>query len=282
MRILNRFIIILTIIFLILSNSVIYASMADFTDEHADEITKQNKEEWKQEQEERINKSSNNYLKSLSVEKYKITPKFDKQTINYEIEQEVTEDYITINAETDDEKSSVSGNGKITLNSGDNNLRIDVTAENGTVRTYFIKVIKKINKNNILTSIELKNENNDSIEYTPEFNKDIFEYTCNIENYINKINIEAKTENELSKIDITGNENLHEGLNEIIISVRLENQKTIYKINAYKKENIPVLNKENKNKIDYNLIMMFAIILIIVFLIGIIIKKKHRMAGKHG
>lgn len=280
MRILNRFIIILTIIFLILSNSVIYASMADYTDEQADEITKQNKEEWKQNQEERINKSSNNYLKSLSVEKYKITPKFDKQTINYEIEQEVTEDYITINTETDDEKSSVSGDGKITLNSGDNNLRIDVTAENGTVRTYFIKVIKKINKNNILTSIELKNENNDSIEYTPEFNKNIFEYTCNIENYINKINIEAKTENKLSKIDITGNENLHEGLNEIIIGVTLGNQKTIYKINAYKKENNSVLNEENK--IDDKLIMMIAVILIIVFLIGISIKKKHRMAGKHG
>lgn len=158
-------ILIITILFISFSNIIIYATMADFTDEEADKITKQNQEEWKHEQEERINKSSNNYLKSLTVENYNIMPEFDKQTINYEIKQEINENSIEIKAETDDEKSSVSGTGKVNLNSGENNLRIDVTAENGTVRTYFIKVISQgDSKEDVVTTEENDNIESDSYE----------------------------------------------------------------------------------------------------------------------
>ena len=44
-------------------------------------------------------------------------------------------------AEADDQKASVSGVGKIALNSGENNVEITITAENGMVRTYNIKII---------------------------------------------------------------------------------------------------------------------------------------------
>lgn len=160
--IMNKIIIFIIVILLLLSNSVIYASMADFTDEQADKATKQNQEEWKQEQEQRINKSSNNYLKYLSVKNYNITPEFDKQTINYEIKQEITDNYLEIIAETDDEKASVSGNGKIELYSGENELRVDVTAENGTVRTYFIKVITNNGKEKNTSTEEENNIESDS------------------------------------------------------------------------------------------------------------------------
>ena len=149
MKIIKKIILMILAVMLILSQDVIYASMADYTDEQADKNLKQEQEEWKKEQQERINKSSNNYLKSLSVKKYSITPDFDKQTINYEISAEISDDYIEIEAETDDEKSSVSGIGKIGLSSGENNLKVDVTAENGTVRYYFINVIKNVKQNNI-------------------------------------------------------------------------------------------------------------------------------------
>lgn len=171
MKTIYKFILTIYAITLLLSYNIAYASMADFTDEEADKITKQNQEEWKQEQEERIEKSSNNYLKNLSVENYEITPEFDKQTINYEISKEITEDYIEIIAKTDDDKSSVSGDGKITLNSGENNIRIDVTAENGTVRTYFIKV-NCINEKAKIEDTESLNEEDDSnVDYLTEYNK---------------------------------------------------------------------------------------------------------------
>lgn len=128
------------LLIIIFAHNVIYASMADFTDEQADSKQKQEQEEWKKYEEERINKSDNNLLKGLEVKNYDITPTFDKQILNYEIEKDVNDNYIEITAETDDKKASLSGTGIIELTIGENNLRIDVTAENGTVRTYFIKV----------------------------------------------------------------------------------------------------------------------------------------------
>lgn len=90
-------------------------------------------------------KSTNNYLKELSVDGYKITPNFDKQTVNYELKKEVKSDSILIKAEVDDESATVTGIGEVTLNDGENEIRIDVTAESGTVRTYYIKAVKKAN-----------------------------------------------------------------------------------------------------------------------------------------
>ena len=176
--IVNKTIVILIILFISFSNIIIYATMADFTDEEADKITKQNQEEWKHEQEERINKSSNNYLKSLTVENYNITPEFDKQTINYEIKEEINEKSIEIKAETDDEKSSVSGIGKVTLNSGENNLRIDVTAENGTVRTYFIKVIfQGDSKEEVATTNDSDVAESDSYEKSDSYEESALQET---------------------------------------------------------------------------------------------------------
>ena len=279
MKIIKKIILMILAVMLILSQDVIYASMADYTDEQADKNLKQEQEEWKKEQQERINKSSNNYLKSLSVKKYSIAPDFDKQTINYEISAEISDDYIEIEAETDDEKSSVSGIGKIGLSSGENNLKVDVTAENGTVRSYFIKVIKTVTKNNIrLNDLKLKTENN-NIEITPEFDKDTFEYSCNVQNYVEKIDVEAIANYETANIEVTGNENLQEGLNEILISIfQNDDEKVIYKINVYKEKGIQSQNKVDIEK--YKNIVIIAIAIIVTILVFLITKKIRKRKSK--
>lgn len=277
MKIINKIILIITILILVLSQNIIYASMADYTDEQADQNMKKEQEEWKQEQEEKINKSSNNYLKELSVYGYEITPKFDKQTINYEIVQEINDDYLEIKAETDDGKASVLGIGKTQLNSGENNLRIDVTAENGTVRTYFIKVIKDVKKNIRLNSLKLKTEDS-SIEITPEFDKDIFEYNCSIQSHIDQLEIEAIANEKSAKIEINGNENLKEGFNEIIILVYLEdNEKTLYKINVYKAKEQQYINQNNKiTKIIVTIILVICLLLLTIVSIKKIKNSRHK------
>ena len=161
-KIIYKIIIMIFVSIAILTQNIVYASMADYDDETADKIMEQEQEEWNKKQEEVINKSSNNYLKSLSIENYEITPKFDKQIINYEVEKEVAEDTIVVKAEADDERTTVSGIGNITLNSGENNITIDVTAENGTVRSYYIKIVKTTNKD----------INNDKIVYQSNVNKE--------------------------------------------------------------------------------------------------------------
>lgn len=275
----NKVLTFIIIIFLILSQNIIYAAMADYTDEQADLKTKQEQENWKKEQEEKINKSNNNYLKSLSVTGYDLYPSFDKKIINYEITKEVEEDYIEIVIETEDEKASVSGNGKIALNSGENNLKINVTADNGEERLYFIKVIKTIKKDIRLNGLILKISDGYEIEITPQFDKDIFEYSCNIQNDIDKIDIEAVANDSDYYIEIIGNENLKEGQNEIIISVsKNDDEKTIYKINV-NREKAMQLQETNKNKYAY--IIFIVIVFIILLLLIIYIMKKQKKHGKH-
>lgn len=161
-------------IIILLNPNIAFASMADYTDEDAYKEYVEEKNEWNEIHKDSINKSSNNYLKSISIKNYEISPTFERQTINYSINKEIDSDTIMIDAEAEDEKASVSGTGIITLNSGENNLKINVTAENGTVRTYFIKVYRinsQTSEENILNQLsddnkienETENENNENI-----------------------------------------------------------------------------------------------------------------------
>ena len=274
-----KFIVIIFAVTILFSQNVIFASMADYTDEQADENLEQEQVEFKQEQVERINKSSNNYLKALSVKGYEISPNFDKQIINYEIAQEITDDNLEIKAEADDEKASVLGSGKVILNSGENNIKIDVTAENGTVRTYFIKVKKSVKKDVKLNSLKVSTDNESDIEITPEFNSNVFEYNCKMQNYVEKLNIEATCDLKDAKIEIKGNENLKEGLNEILVTVSTENdEKVVYKINAYKEKTMQNQNEIGKKEINYT---TYLPIIIVIIIIAIIIFVKNRKKGKH-
>lgn len=90
-----------------------------------------------------IPKSSNNYLKSLSVEGAQLTPAFNKNTLEYTVELEPRTEKISVSAQVDDYKASVSGTGEKEVSEGINFIEVVVTAENGTKRTYVIKAIVK-------------------------------------------------------------------------------------------------------------------------------------------
>lgn len=258
----------------------VFASFADFTDEEAEKQAQEQLKEQEKEHNVTQVKSSNNYLKNLSVDGYQITPEFDKQTINYEIKEEIGEEYIKIEAETDDEKASVSGTGKIQLNSGENNIRIDVKAENGSVRTYFIKTTKTIKKDIKLTNLVLEAYSKENelfnVEFTPKFDNNIFKYDCNVPNYIEKIECKAEVNDGEAKVEISGNESLQEGLNEILISISLENEKTIYKINV-NKEKKEQIQQENKSEYKYIIIVLSVIVILIIIICIVKINKTKRV-----
>lgn len=143
------FVLLMIILILIEINTVALAGMADFGDEDAAIQANKQMQEQENELSQTVNKSSNNYLASLKVEGIELSPKFDKQTLEYSIKSELDVDNINIIAVAEDSKASINGTGIVQLQKGENNIRIDVEAENGTVRTYFIKVTRKIdNKNN--------------------------------------------------------------------------------------------------------------------------------------
>ena len=130
----------------------VYGSFADFTDGEARNQT----EKMEQDQNKKFDtlKSNNNYLSSLSVEGYELSPEFDKQTLEYTLNKEIKESEINIKAIADDSKATVTGTGNIKINKNQNKFRIDVTAESGTVRTYIIKITQDDNSSTITNEDE--------------------------------------------------------------------------------------------------------------------------------
>lgn len=94
--------------------------------------------------------SSDNYLKSLTVSGYDLTPKFDKGTLTYSLELENDVREIKVSAKANDSKADVDGTGKHSLSEGENKITIRVTAENGNVRNYVINaLVKELNPINV-------------------------------------------------------------------------------------------------------------------------------------
>ena len=93
------------------------------------------------------NSSINNYLKSLSVEGYELTPEFNRQQDTYTIY--VKDDSINsfnVLAEPDDETAKIDGIGNVTISAEQRIINIKVTAENGDLKVYTIKVENEENK----------------------------------------------------------------------------------------------------------------------------------------
>lgn len=88
--------------------------------------------------EEPVEKSSNNYLSSLSFSNGIIT--FDKETLNYNINMDSSKLAVIVSATSEDSKATVTGVGEKTLIVGENTIVIVVTAENGEQRTYTVKI----------------------------------------------------------------------------------------------------------------------------------------------
>lgn len=143
---------------------------ADFDENTAAEQANKELQEQGNTEQENQNKSSNNYLSELKVKDLTLKPEFDKQTINYDLG--VTElEELEIEAVPEDDRATVNGTGKIKLNSGENDIKIDVTAENGTVRTYHIMINKtgKVAENNEIQNEEaILNQNQENITQIDE------------------------------------------------------------------------------------------------------------------
>ena len=82
--------------------------------------------------------SKNNYLKSLSIDGYELTPAFNKDTLEYTVELEPGAEKISVNAVSEEKAARITGAGEINISEGTNTISIVVTAENGNERTYKI------------------------------------------------------------------------------------------------------------------------------------------------
>ena len=95
-------------------------------------------------------KDTNNYLKSIGVKDYKITPEFNKDTMEYTADVPATVNKVTIEAEKESSYATVEGTGEKEVDEGANTFEIKVTSETGVERIYKITVnVKDENPINI-------------------------------------------------------------------------------------------------------------------------------------
>ena len=204
---------------------------------------------------------------------------------------------VEIYAQKGQSGQTITGTGKKQLKEGNNAFSVKVTAEDGkTTKTYNLTVTRKASENtneeNTTNNItaedsteETKQENQtglsqlsiEGITLSPEFKNDIYEYTANISDDKEKLDITATPITENDKVEIAGNENLKDGENVITILVSDESgESTVtYQINVKKgANNNEIINKNNEKKREILIISIIGAAIIII-IIAIIVHHIH-------
>lgn len=193
-----------------------------------------------------VKKSSNSNLESLQIAEGVFSPEFAKNVYEYAITvpNEITK--LNISASQEHSRATVKVVGNNELQVGDNTVEIIVTAEDGSTSTYKIYATRALPELSLATlGISYINENNEKVNIVlePQFVGNIYEYKINerLSHTIKKLQIEATANRENAKIELSGNEDLKAGKNEITIKVTLPNEdgleeKKIYTIVLERKE----------------------------------------------
>ena len=99
-------------------------------------------------------KSTNSYLSSLTVDGYDLNENFDKESLEYTLTVPANTESVKINAQLAEDSAKVVGTGEVKVSEGLNTFEIVVTAENGSKRTYVLKITVEAEK-----PIEVKIDN---------------------------------------------------------------------------------------------------------------------------
>ena len=182
----------------------------------------------------------------MEVENNKITPEFNKNTINYTLTVKKDVTSVKINATLESDKSSFNkgyGPRTVNLNYGLNNVLIKVTSESGATKTYTIKITREDDRssNNYLKSLNVS-----SGDFT--FNKKTLNYSFTVQNDVTSLKVIAVAEDSKSTVSGAKTYNLKEGLNKINITVTAENkQKRTYSLQVTRI--VKNISKEVNNKL---------------------------------
>ena len=186
-------------------------------------------------------RSTNNDLKSLTVEGYTVI--FDKDKLTYTVIVDNAVATVNIGAEAADDKASVSGTGAKTLKIYSNLINIVVTAENTSKKTYVINVVRRdaagiagdLSRDNKLKSLVIA-------DYPFEFNPDTLEYTIDVENWIETVNLTVELSDSEASYLIANADELIVGPNEILVKVYSESaEERIYKVTVNRMGDNPVV-----------------------------------------
>ena len=195
-------------------------------------------------------KSSDASLSSLDVSGYTLSPRFSSGTTGYSmtVNNNITGLDVTAIAKDPNAKVEVSGNTGWSV--GVNNIRIKVTAEDGTVNTYIVAVTRKDKAGNNTTAKKSSDATLSELlvkngELNPKFSSKTTSYTVKVPNDVDKLDLSYVTNDSKAKVKVTGNENFKVGeANVVEVTVTAEDGTIkIYTINVEKSD------KEGNNKL---------------------------------
>ena len=142
--------------------------------------------------EEKSVKSKNNYLKELKLTNGVLSPTFTKEKTKYIVYLPFEETKLNLEGLAEDEKATVKIDAPSKLQIGNNTIKVEVTAEDGTKKIYTIIAKRGINpeyldnKNTYLKSVSIT-----SGKLVKPFKKEVHEYY-----YKGKLNITGIAEDE--------------------------------------------------------------------------------------
>ena len=90
--------------------------------------------------------SPDNRLSTLKVGSYALTPAFNNDTANYSVVVPYATSSVTVTATPKNSKAKVSGAGAVPLKVGSNTVKVTVTAENGSQRTFTLTIAREANQ----------------------------------------------------------------------------------------------------------------------------------------
>lgn len=131
--------------------------------------------------------------------------------------------------------------------------------------------------NSLLIKAVKENGENEEIEYTPTFNIDVYEYSCNVSSDVQDVNVitEAGEYNEFVKIEKP--ENLNAGENIIKINMSKDDKNITYIIKVFKDEKVeeikePEQAKDSEKLIIFTIPQFVTILLAVCIIEGVLLK----------
>lgn len=181
------------------------------------------------------NKTNAN-LQSLRIDIEGLVPNFEPNIYKYYLLIPNNIQSVDILAVTENPNATVNISGNTNLKEGLNRIDVKIRSEDNTKeQIYTIEVSKTADSEAANANLETLTIENTLLN-TP-FDNNIINYTAQVPNSIENLNILAIPENENAKVQITGKDGLKVGNNTVYINVKAANGFTTkeFKIDVYKR-----------------------------------------------
>ena len=159
-------------------------------------------------------KSNNNNLKELYIRGYNFDKEFDKDTLEYSVTVPNDIEKVNLEGTLEDRSATVLGLGEYTLSVGENEAKVIVTAEDGSIKTYKVLITREEIKSSKIRKLEVLEG-----ELNPEFASETYEYYVNIPNEYTSITPVVELEESTATYEVIGNKDFIVGENKVQIKV---------------------------------------------------------------